>query len=397
MIVRIAWRMLTGTNPRLLWKFTYNGAWKGMRSIQRFKKRLRRGKHFPAFVFVSPTNLCNLSCQGCWVTRTDPPVHLDPQTFDRVITECKAEGCSFFGVLGGEPLLYPGLFDVLARHPDCYFQLFTNGTLVDDASAAAMRRLGNVSPLISIEGLDHVGDIRRGGQSVSARSLEGVSRCIENGLVTGVATSVCRSNIDDLVSDSFVQKLIDLGVHYLWYYIYRPVGADPCPDLALGEEDVLRLRRFMVEARTRHPIVIIDAYWDHEGRALCPAATGISHHIGPGGEIEPCPPIQFCHETVHDDGPLSAVFEQSGFLRAFSKRAAELTRGCILLERPGELKALVEETGARSTSGRDGALAELDRMQPMPGHDMPGREIREKSWLYRFAKRNWFFGFGAYG
>jgi len=389
--------MLTGTNPRLLWKFTYNGAWKGMRSVQRFKKRLRRGEHFPAFVFVSPTNRCNLSCQGCWVTRTDPPVHLDQAVFERIISECKAEGCSFFGVLGGEPLLYPGIFDVLAWHPDCYFQLFTNGTLVDAEAAAAMRRLGNVSPLVSIEGLDHAGDIRRGGKSVSARSMAGVSRCVENGLVTGVATSVCRSNIDDLVSERFVRQLIDLGVHYLWYYIYRPVGADPCPDLALGEEDIVRLRRFMVEARTRYAIVIIDAYWDHDGRALCPAATGISHHIGPGGEIEPCPPIQFCAETAHDEGDLAAVFGKSDFLRAFSTRASELTRGCILLEHPGELKTLVEENGARPTSGREDALAELDRMQPMPGHDMSGREIPEKSWMYRFAKRNWFFGFGAYG
>jgi hypothetical protein len=26
----------------------------------------------------------------------------------------------------------------------------------------------------------------------------------------------------------------------------------------------------------------------------------------------------------------------------------------------------------------------------------PGQEIREKSWLYRFAKRYWFYDFGVY-
>ena len=30
-------------------------------------------------------------------------------------------------------------------------------------------------------------------------------------------------------------------------------------------------------------------------------ATGISHHINPWGDIEPCPIIQFATETIHDD------------------------------------------------------------------------------------------------
>jgi hypothetical protein len=31
------------------------------------------------------------------------------------------------------------------------------------------------------------------------------------------------------------------------------------------------------------------------------------------------------------------------------------------------------------------------------GHHLPGQEIPEKHWAYRFAKKHWFFGFGAYG
>ncbi|MCX7898577.1 MAG: bifunctional proline dehydrogenase/L-glutamate gamma-semialdehyde dehydrogenase PutA, partial [Methylocystis sp.] len=39
------------------------------------------------------------------------------------------------------------------------------------------------------------------------------------------------------------------------------------------------LRRFIVEMRARMPIAMIDAYYGHDGRALCPMSTGISHHI----------------------------------------------------------------------------------------------------------------------
>ena len=43
-------------------------------------------------------------------------------------------------------------------------------------------------------------------------------------------------------------------------------------------------------------IAIVDAYYGHDGHSLCPMATGISHHVSPGGAIEPCPIIQFATE-----------------------------------------------------------------------------------------------------
>ena len=58
-------RMLTEPDKRLLWKFVYNFGYKGMRAVEKFKKRLKRGEYFPAFLFLSVTNACNLTCQGC--------------------------------------------------------------------------------------------------------------------------------------------------------------------------------------------------------------------------------------------------------------------------------------------------------------------------------------------
>ena len=39
---------------------------------------------------------------------------------------------------------------------------------------------------------------------------------------------------------------------------------------------IAQLREFLVDARAWAPIVVVDAYWDAEGQAVCPAATGIS-------------------------------------------------------------------------------------------------------------------------
>jgi len=186
-------------------------------------------------------------------------------------------------------------------------------------------------------------------------------------------------------------------VLYVWYYIYRPVGPDPHPELALAREQVLQLRRFIVESRSRFPIMIVDAYWDHEGRALCPAVVGIANHIGPDGAIEPCPPIQFATDNVGDGSNLKDTFANSRFLREFGSMVSPNTRGCVIMEEPDVLRSYVDGHGARDTSGRGTAMAELSNMTCRCSHHVPGAEIPEKNWMYRFAKKHWFFGFGAYG
>ncbi|MFW5750491.1 MAG: radical SAM/SPASM domain-containing protein [Planctomycetota bacterium] len=397
MLVEMAWRMWRSHDARLLWRMGVNMGLGSVLAIERFKRRRKRGEHFPPFVFLSVTNACNLNCQGCWVHKSSPPVAIPPTTLHRVIAESKRMGCRFFGILGGEPLLYPRLHAVLAAHRDCYFQVFTNGMLLDDDTASAFRRLGNVTPLISIEGLEQVSDERRGGSDVFRRTIDGLETARRHRLVTGVATSVCASNIDELATESFVRAVMARGVAYLWYYIYRPVGSDPHPELCLDVEQVRRLRRFIVEMRTRVPMMIVDAYWDDRGRGLCPAAVGISHHISPAGDVEPCPPLQFAADTIGDGRDFVAVLERSDFLERFRQSVSQRTRGCIILEDPDHLRRLVEDSGARDTSGRGVGTNELAAMCCRQSHDMPGAEIPERSWFYRLAKRNWFFGFGAYG
>jgi hypothetical protein len=41
-------------------------------------------------------------------------------------------------------------------------------------------------------------------------------------------------------------------------------------------------------------------------------------------------------------------------------------------------------------------LAELRALEPRTSQYDPGNEIPEDHWMYRFAKKHWFFGFGAY-
>jgi MoaA/NifB/PqqE/SkfB family radical SAM enzyme len=400
MMLQLAKRMLLETDKRLLWKLAWNMGAKGMLSVQRHKSRLKRGEFFPPFLYVSIINSCNLRCQGCWVDVASKQEVIQPDAFHKLVREAKAMGNVFFGIVGGEPFMHPRLFELLEAHPDCYFQIFTNGHFITDEKAKRLRKLGNVSPLISVEGTEIVSDERRGRPGVLSKTLQGLQNCLNNRVMTGVCTSLCRTNIDDLLTDRWVDRLIEMGVMYTWFHVYRPMGPHPNPDLCLTPEQSRRAREFVVRTRATKPIIVIDAYYDGEGRALCPAATGISHHINPWGDIEPCPIVQFSRESIRAQGgdtrTLRQKFVQSAFLREFRELSQRTTRGCIVLERPDLLKELVEKHAARDSTARKTALAELSVMQTRTSQYSPGAEVPERNLLYRLAKRFWFNDFGLY-
>jgi MoaA/NifB/PqqE/SkfB family radical SAM enzyme len=393
-------RVALEADKRLLWKLAYNMGLKGALSVHKHKRRMRRGQFFPPFLYVSIINTCNLRCQGCWVDVSMKQQTISPQAFHKLVREARQMGNVFFGVVGGEPFMHPHLLDMLAEHPDCYFQIFTNGHFITPERAKRMWQLGNVTPLISVEGTEIVSDERRGRAGVLSKTMQGLHNALDAGVFTGVCTSLARTNIDDTLKEEWIDKLIEMGVLYTWFHVYRPMGPNPNPELCLTPEQALRARKFVVEMRAKKPIVIIDAYHDGDGKALCPAANGISHHINPWGGIEPCPIVQFSAESIHsteaDPRPLKEKFLSSAFLADFRKLAAETTRGCIVLERPDLLKKLVEAHGAKDATARQTALAELAAMTPRTSQYNPANEIPEKNVFYRLAKRLFFNDFGVY-
>ena len=271
-------------------------------------------------------------------------------------------GNAFFGILGGEPFMHDQLLDILAKHPDCYFQIFTNGQLITPDVARRMRQLGNITPLISVEGNEIVSDQRRGRPEVWSRTMEGLQNCLDHKLLTGVCTSLCQTNLD-LLHEAWLDRLIEMGVMYAWFHIYRPVGPDAAPELGLTPDQQRQAREFVVRMRAKKPIAIVDAYHDGLGSALCPAAIGFTHHIGPWGDIEPCPVIQLAKDSIYDGRSLQEIFNDSAFLRDFRETAATYTRGLHPVgasgpaEGTGRASRRPRLDGPRDRAGRTGRHA----------------------------------------
>ena len=117
----LALRFLTEVKPRLLLKFVFGAGLGNMLAIRAFEKRKKRGVVFPPFVFVSITQRCDLKCRGCWATGVDRPVDMDRVLLEHIVDESREQGCRFFGILGGEPLLVEWLPDFFLENRDSYF------------------------------------------------------------------------------------------------------------------------------------------------------------------------------------------------------------------------------------------------------------------------------------
>ncbi len=395
MLARLAYRLATEISPRLALKAGYLWAYKGMGAVKAYKRRVRRGELFPPFLFLALTSACNLRCHGCWIESEGKVDQLSLDDIQRVISAGKQQRSYFYTLLGGEPMLYRRLWEIVERHPECYFQIITNGMFFTEEVVARIRRAGNVTPLVSIDGFQQENDARR-GEGVFEQAIQGLGRLQRQKILFGVATTVTGSNLEEVVTDEYVQDFIDRGAMYLWYYVYRPVGADPSPQFCVSREQMLELRRRLLELRRKHPIILIDTYWNARGEAVCPAALGLGFHIGPKGSIEPCPPLSFACESIRQDGEVFDAINRSDFLRGFQDFVHKRTRGCVILERPQELAAFLQDKGADDTSGRD-ALAELSGSQARTSHHLPGEEIPEDFWFYRMLKKQLFFGMGGYG
>ncbi len=310
---------------------------------------------------MSIINSCNLRCQGCWVDVAAKQTKIDNDSLNRTVNEAKAMGNAFFGILGGEPFMHKELLDFLEGQPDVYFQVFTNGHFITDEVAKRLRKMGNVTPLISVEGSEIISDQRRGRDNVLSQTMQGVQNCLNNKVLTGVCTSVCKTNIDDLVTDKWVDRLIEMGVMYTWFQSIVRWDPRRCLNWRSIPISCDVFDNLWSTRGPRSPSSLSTLITMEKAERFCPAVTGFTHHIGPAGDIEPCPIIQLAKERhLRQTLTQRHVQQQRVSARLPNDRGPEHA-GCVVLERPDLLVQLAEKHGARDTTQRKTSIADLRR------------------------------------
>ena len=128
-------------------------------------------------------------CTGCWAAEYGHKLNLTFDELDNIVTQGKELGVYFYMMTGGEPLVRKAdIIRLCEQQNDCAFHCYTNGTLVDEKLCEDMKRVGNLSLSISLEGFEDANDFRR-GEGVYNKVLHAMDLLHENGLIFG--NSVC--------------------------------------------------------------------------------------------------------------------------------------------------------------------------------------------------------------
>lgn len=306
--------------------------------------------NIPWVILLDPTSACNLHCTGCWAAEYGNKLNLSFEEIDSIITQGKALGVYFYIYTGGEPMVRKDdLIKICEKHNDCVFLCFTNATLIDDAFADEMLRVGNFVPAISLEGFETATDARR-GSGVFKKVTTAMELLRRKKLFYGISACYTSANFESITSEEFYDSLIDMGAYFIWYFHYMPVGNDASPELMPTPEQRTETYHRIRKYRATKPLFAMDFQNDAEYVGGCIAGGRRYFHINANGDIDPCVFIHYSDSNIREKTLLEAL--QSPIMMAYYDGQPfneNMLRPCPMLENPEKLRAIVTNTGAHST------------------------------------------------
>ena len=348
---RLAMRFLRDVNPKVRNRLLRNLIVKEglIAPNKRHRIEQKEGFYPPSLLVVSPTMRCNLKCYGCYAGNYTKNEDLPYDVFDRIIREGKELGIYLYVVSGGEPFVWDGLLDIFEKNDDCVFQVYTNGSMLDDAMCEKLVELGNVIPCISVEGFEKETDERR-GKGMYKRITEAMESLNKRKAVFGFSLTVTSKNADFVTSDEFIDEWVKRGCFLGWVFTYVPVGRAPDVSLMPKPEQRLKVGERVRHFRATRPIFIADFWNDGDYVGGCIAGGRRYLHINCHGDVEPC---VFCHFAIDNikQKSLKEVLKSPLFQSIKAKQPfnQDHRMPCMLIDNPQVLRDVIKETGAHPT------------------------------------------------
>lgn len=310
---------------------------------------LQTGYYPPRAILISPTMRCNLNCYGCYAGDYSKEGELDSEEIHRIINEAEEMGIHLVVVLGGEPFLREDLFGIFKKHPQMLFHVFTHGGFLNEATVERIADLGNVSPAISLEGYEEETDRRR-GKGHFQKVMRGMALLEEAKVLFACSLTQTRENTDLLVSDGFIDFLIEKGAILIWYFMCLPVGRNPDIRWMPTPQQRDQLRQTLAQFRATKPILFVD-FWN-DGRLTngCMAGGRMYCHINARGDVEPCVFCHFATDNIKGKSLLEVL--DSPFFREIRSRQSSnenLLRPCMLIDKPEVAREMASQPGVYFT------------------------------------------------
>lgn len=183
--------------------------------------RANRDKYncnIPFTILFDPTSACNLKCKGCWAAEYGHNMQLSLDEMRSIVKQGKALGTHFYMLTGGEPLIRKAdIITLASENPECTFLIYTNATLIDKKLCDDIKRCGNITLALSIEGDECHNDSRRGAGAYKT-TVEAMELLKKEKVLFGISVCYTSENINEVTSDKFVDEMVNAGVKYAFYF-----------------------------------------------------------------------------------------------------------------------------------------------------------------------------------
>jgi len=276
-------------------------------AVERFKEEY--GELPPTFIVFSPTQKCNLKCIGCYAASgADTAATIPYPIVDRVVSEVHdLFGSRFITISGGEPFLYRSegktLLDIYEKYDDMFFLVYTNGTVIHEDVARRLAQSANVTPAISVEGLEKQTDQRRGAGTFK-KILRAFEYLRNEGVPFGISVTATSKNLDVLLGDEFYDFYFkELGACYMWQFQLMPIGRGRDElDLMVDPEARLKLYRKWEQLLGERKYCLAD-FWNSGVLARGCIAYGRSGgyvYVDWYGNVTPCAFIPYYVDNIYE-------------------------------------------------------------------------------------------------
>jgi len=346
-----------------------------------FSDGLTESPAYPRRLYVTVTEACNLRCAHCItdaprLTREGRDRSLTPAVLD-ALDDAFAHADYLAFTHGGESLVAPILFDVLARFQRARARrpgraevhLASNGMLLDGARAERLLDGGLSSLMVSIDGASAaVNDAMRVGGSLD-RVLDNVAGVLAlrtrrgADLRVGLSAVIGRGNLHEV--EALAELALRLGVD--WLKLEETYPATPRARLDLLPPSHPRLRAAAARAGERLAqagIVLVD-HLDPPAACACsgdPAAVAFrrADDFANRAELAPCR-AAWEQAAVDPDGTVHAVdhaqpglgrLGEADFLALWNAAPAQQLRGQALMGTTAERRRRCVQAAPREPSTR---------------------------------------------
>ena len=201
------------------------------------KQQLQGIEKFPLVLMLEPTHQCNLACAGCGRIQEYRNSLGESLTLEQCLESVEECGAPVVTVTGGEPLLYPPVFELLQElvHRHKHIYLCTNAILLEKA-LPKLPRSKRLTLSVHVDGLAETHDRHLGRPGLFNLALRAIKAAKQQGFRVCTNTTIFKETDVQEIESLFAQ-LTQIGVDGILVspaYSFNGVS----PELFLSREEI---------------------------------------------------------------------------------------------------------------------------------------------------------------